>query len=88
MSCLAASPVEAGHFLVYSGAGPAALRARSYEEFLTGPILRSLIENPTALVAVANDHWTQGTRIPESQFAAVRAWFRLVGVPAVAATNR
>lgn len=58
-----------------------------YEQLLTWPILASMWEGPTALIAVANDHWSGGSKIPEVQLAAVRAWARLNGIPYVSATN-
>jgi hypothetical protein len=58
-----------------------------YEQLLTWPMLASMWERPTALIAVANDHWSGGTKIPEVQLAAVRAWARLSAIPYVSATN-
>ena len=58
-----------------------------YEQLLTWPILASMWEHPTALIAVANDHWSAGTTIPQAQLAAVRAWARLNAIPYVSATN-
>ena len=59
-----------------------------YEQVLTWPVLTSVPHKPTVLVAVANDHWATGTPIPAFQAAAVRAWSRLLGIPAVHATNQ
>lgn len=59
-----------------------------YEQLLTWPILRSMAEHPTVLVAVANDHWAFNTRIPSFQSSAVRAWARLFALPYVSATNQ
>lgn len=58
-----------------------------YEQLLVWPILASMWEHPTALIAVANDQWSVGTTIPEAQVAAVRAWARLNAIPYVSATN-
>ena len=59
-----------------------------YEQLLTWTALRSLAERPTVLVAVANDHWAQGTPVPDFQLASVHSWSRLFGIPAITATNR
>ena len=59
-----------------------------YELLITWPALASFVDNPTVLIAVANDHWATGTPIHSFQLAAVGAWSRLFGVPAVTATNR
>jgi len=59
-----------------------------YEQLVTWPVLISLGHRPTILIAVANDHWASETRIPAFQVAAIRAWSRLFGVPAITATNR
>ena len=59
-----------------------------YEQLVTWPVLSSVLQKPTALVTVANNHWAAGTPIPAFQAAAVRAWSRLFGIPAVGATNQ
>jgi Carbon-nitrogen hydrolase len=59
-----------------------------YEQVVTWPVLTAVLHHPSVLVAVANDHWAMGTPIPALQSAAVRAWSRLFGIPAVSATNR
>lgn len=58
-----------------------------YEELLTWPVLFSMAQRPTVLVAVANDYWVAGTPIPSFQLAAVRAWARLFRLPYFAAVN-
>jgi predicted amidohydrolase len=58
-----------------------------YEQLLTWPIQTSILQRPTVIVAVANDHWATGTPIPQLQLNAVRAWARLISVPYVSATN-
>ncbi len=58
-----------------------------YEQLLTWPILTSLLEHPTIIMAVANDYWAHGTTIPRFQLNAVRAWARLMSLPYVSATN-
>ena len=59
-----------------------------YEQLLTWPVLASIAEHPTVLIAVANDHWVSGTPIPQFQLAAVRAWARLFRLPYLSAVNR
>ena len=59
-----------------------------YEQLLTWPVLASMAEHPTVLIAVANDHWVTGTPIPQFQLAAVRAWARLFRLPYLSAVNR
>lgn len=58
-----------------------------YEQFLTWPVLRSLLERPTVILAIANDHWATGTPIPHCQAAAVRVWSRLFRIPHLSAVN-
>ena len=58
-----------------------------YEQLLTWPILTSILQRPTVIAAVANDHWATGTPIPQLQLNAVRAWARLISMPYVSATN-
>jgi hypothetical protein len=58
-----------------------------YEQLLTWPVLRSAIERPTVLVAIANESWTAATRVPRVQHACVRAWARLFGLPVISAIN-
>jgi hypothetical protein len=59
-----------------------------YEQLLTWPILTSVFNQPTVLVAVANDYWATETPIPAVQYAVVRGWSRLLGIPVVTATNQ
>jgi apolipoprotein N-acyltransferase len=59
-----------------------------YEQLLTWPVLASMAERPTVLIAVANDHWVTGTPIPQFQLAAVRVWARLFRLPYLSAFNR
>jgi len=58
-----------------------------YEQLLVWPVLNSIIERPTILIAVANDHWATNTTIPQFQLSAVRAWSRLFRLPYVSAVN-
>jgi hypothetical protein len=59
-----------------------------YEQFLTWPVLVSMAQRPTMLIAVANDYWATGTPIPAFQLAAVRAWAHLFALPYISALNR
>jgi len=47
-----------------------------------------MTEHPTAIIAIANDHWVMRTPIPRWQAAAVAAWARLFGLPRLSAINR
>jgi hypothetical protein len=58
-----------------------------YEQLLTWPVLTSMVEHPTVLIAIANDHWVTGTPLPQFQVAAVRAWARLFRLPYLSAVN-
>ncbi|HZC23035.1 MAG TPA: hypothetical protein VE866_06830, partial [Candidatus Binatia bacterium] len=58
-----------------------------YEQLLTWPVLVSMVQRPTVLVAVANDYWVAGTPIPAFRLAAVRAWARLFRLPYFSAVN-
>ncbi len=58
-----------------------------YEQLLVWPILASMTQHPTVMVAVANDHWAVGTPIPRFQLSAVRGWSRLFGIPYLSAVN-
>lgn len=59
-----------------------------YEQLLTWPLLASMAERPTVLIAVANDYWATDTPIPRFQLTAVRAWARLFRLPYLSAVNR
>ncbi len=58
-----------------------------YEQLLVWPVLASMTQQPTVIVAIANDHWANGTTIPRFQLSAVRAWSRLFGLPYLSAVN-
>ena len=58
-----------------------------YEQLLPWPMLTSMLERPTVILAVANDYWAAGTTVPEAQRSAVRSWARLMRIPYVSATN-
>ena len=59
-----------------------------YEQLLTWPVLVSMLDNPTILLAVANDYWVERTSIPRYQAMAASAWGRLFGIPVISAVNR
>ena len=50
-------------------------------------MLTAFIEQPTIVIAIANQFWIVGTAIPEVQRNTVRAWARLFHVPVVFAFN-
>jgi hypothetical protein len=58
-----------------------------YEQLLLWPMLRSMAECPSVVVAIANDHWVLSTPIPRCQAACVRGWARLFRLPVLSATN-
>jgi apolipoprotein N-acyltransferase len=58
-----------------------------YEQTLTWPVLRSMMERPTILIGMANDYWAQGTTIARFQAAAVRSSARLIGIPYIVSIN-
>lgn len=59
-----------------------------YEQLVPWPVLTAMLQRPTVLVGVANDHWASGTPIPASQVIAMRAWSRLFGIPITTAINQ
>lgn len=58
-----------------------------YEEFLTFPILVSMLQRPTVIVGISNTFWVTGTPIPRYQATALRAWARLFHLPYFLAVN-
>jgi apolipoprotein N-acyltransferase len=58
-----------------------------YEHLLVWPVVRSLVEHPTILIGVANNHWATGTPVPRCQRAMLSAWSRLFNLPFLSATN-
>jgi predicted amidohydrolase len=75
--------------------GPGILKVRRervavlicYEQLLVWPVLTSMAQHPTVIVAIANDHWATHTAIPRFQISAVRAWSRLFAIPYLSAVN-
>lgn len=58
-----------------------------YEQLLVWPVLASIMEHPSVLVAVANDYWVKGTSVPRCQAAAFKSWARLFDLPIISAAN-
>ena len=58
-----------------------------YEQVIVWPILFSMADRPTVVVAIANDWWAGRSTIPGIQRNCVLAWCRLFGTPLVTATN-
>jgi hypothetical protein len=58
-----------------------------YEQLLTFPILVSMFEHPTVIVAISNTFWVDATTIPLYEGTAVRAWAKLFHLPYLAAVN-
>jgi apolipoprotein N-acyltransferase len=58
-----------------------------YEQLIVWPVLITMIQHPTVLVAPANDYWAASTTIPRFQLTAMRSWARLFGIPCLFAVN-
>jgi apolipoprotein N-acyltransferase len=58
-----------------------------YEQLIVWPVLVTMIQHPTVLIAPANDYWAMATTIPIFQGTATRAWSRLFRVPCLVAVN-
>lgn len=69
-------------------AGHRAVVLICYEQLLAWPVLQSMAERPSVVLAIANDYWAANTPIPRCQGASVRAWCRLFDLPFLSATNR
>jgi apolipoprotein N-acyltransferase len=80
-------PLNLGGTGVVDVAGEYAAILICYEQLLVWPVFRSLIERPTVLIGVANNHWATGTPVPRCQRAMLSAWSRLFNLPFVSATN-
>lgn len=59
-----------------------------YEQLLVWPMLQSALHSPTAIIAIGNGWWTEGTDIVEIQQAATIAWASLFDLPLAIAFNR
>jgi hypothetical protein len=58
-----------------------------YEQLLTFPILVSMFQHPTVIVAISNTFWVDATTIPLYEGTAVHAWAKLFHLPYIAAVN-
>ena len=58
-----------------------------YEQLIVWPVLLTMVQHPTVLVAPANDYWAVATTIPRFQRTAMRSWARLFGIPCLFAVN-
>jgi hypothetical protein len=58
-----------------------------YEQMLTFPLLASILQHPTVIVAISNTFWVDHTTIPRYQANALRAWAKLFRLPYLLAVN-
>jgi hypothetical protein len=58
-----------------------------YEQLIVWPMLMTMANRPTVLIAPANDYWVKGTTIPRFQHTAISSWARLFGLPCLFAVN-
>ncbi len=58
-----------------------------YEQLIGWPILASIPEEPSVIVAVSNNVWVAGTKIPEIEQTEMRSWAALFHVPVMFAGN-
>jgi apolipoprotein N-acyltransferase len=58
-----------------------------FEELLTWPMMKAIIQKPDTLVGVDNRHWCPGDTVAILQNSIVDTWGRLAGVPTITATN-
>lgn len=58
-----------------------------YEQLIAWPFLTAMIEQPSILVAVANQFWVKDTSIPRCQRTYATAWARLFDLPILFASN-
>jgi apolipoprotein N-acyltransferase len=84
---------ETGVPLHLQGPGVISLAGRStaliicYEQMIAWPILTSFLERPSLMVAISNNFWVAGTRIPEIEHNTMQAWAKLFHVPVLFAAN-
>jgi hypothetical protein len=76
-------PLHLGGSGIATIAGQRAAILICYEQLLIWPVLVSMLDHPTMIVAIANDYWVKTTTIPKFQRAAVRFWAWLFGIPYV-----
>jgi apolipoprotein N-acyltransferase len=58
-----------------------------YEQLIVWPLLMTMTQHPTVLIAPANDYWANSTTIRTFQRAATRSWARLFGISCLVAVN-
>ena len=58
-----------------------------YEQLIAWPMLTSLLENPSVVVAISNNVWVAGTKIPKIEQTLMRSWAALFRVPILFAEN-
>jgi hypothetical protein len=58
-----------------------------YEQLIIWPVLMTMGNHPTVLIAPANDYWAKGATISMFQRTAMRSWARLFGLPCLFAVN-
>jgi hypothetical protein len=58
-----------------------------YEQLIVWPVVVTMLQHPTVLVAPANDYWAVSTTIPTFQRTAMKSWARLFGIPCLFAVN-
>jgi hypothetical protein len=58
-----------------------------YEQLIVWPVLMTMRQHPTVLIAPANDYWATFTTIPTFQRTAARSWARLFAIPCLVAVN-
>jgi apolipoprotein N-acyltransferase len=58
-----------------------------YEQFLTWPVLTSLMSRPKLLIGISNLYWSHDPAIPRVQQRLLKVWSRLFGLPALYAVN-
>ena len=58
-----------------------------YEQLIGWPILASFLERPSVIIAVSNNVWVAGTKIPQIEQTVTQSWAALFHVPILFATN-
>lgn len=58
-----------------------------YEQLIGWPMLASFLEKPSVIVAVSNNVWVAGTKIPKVEQTLMRSWAALFHVPILFAEN-
>ena len=58
-----------------------------YEQMIAWPVVASMVERPTIILAVANNVWVAGTPISKIEQTAMRSWAALFNLPILFAAN-